>query len=158
MESAVSAVKRGFKRSILFPQIRSAILTHPVYPLLAVCPNLESFATSEDQFPFLLKYIRGLTALQKLSCPLSLTSAASKFVIFSFGAGSNNTPTAVGSELPSLQQITITLPLNRVPPGEDLVGLPQCLAENLRGWLIGTAANTAYPSHSVIHKPQNFGP
>jgi len=84
--------------------------------------------------------MKGLTALQKLLCPLSLTNAAGSFPLIWFGAGSNNAPTVIGSELPSLQQVTIALPSDRVSDRgrvlpsvrqrESLVGLP---TENLRG-------------------------
>ena len=118
----MAAVKRGFKKKISYPQIRSAILSPSVYPLLAVCPNLESLTTFEES-PFLLTFIKGLPALQKLSCPLSLFTAAGSFVPILFGAGCN-TPTAIAEELPSLQQISLSLEDSSNYRNDNYVGFP----------------------------------
>jgi len=71
-EKAMAAARRGFKKSIHYPQIRSAILYPWDFPLLAACPNLESLAIfpvfPEPPFQVLLKFMKGLTALQDLTC------------------------------------------------------------------------------------------
>jgi len=106
LQPAMAAVKCGFKKKLSYPQIRSAILSPSVYPLLAVCPNLESLTTFEES-AFLLTFIKGLPALQKLSSRSPFTAAGS-FSAILFGAGFN-TPTAIAEELPSLQQISLSL-------------------------------------------------
>lgn len=66
-----TAAERGFDAKVPYPQIRSAILSPSIYPLLAACPNLESLTTF-GKARFFLTYIKGLTALRELSCSLFL--------------------------------------------------------------------------------------
>ena len=149
----MAAVKRGFKKKISYPQIRSAILSPSVYPLLAVCPNLESLTTFEES-PFLLTFIKGLPALQKLSSRSPFTAAGS-FSAILFGAGFN-TPTAIAEELPSLQQISLSLVDSSGYRDDNYVGFPYFTEMWWMTVLDLTADKRSYQNHSAIPKPQNF--
>ena len=66
--SAQMAVRRGFRKQVRYPQIRSAILSAVAYPLLELCPNLRSFkAASGFNVQYLLKSLNNVPHLQTLS-------------------------------------------------------------------------------------------
>ena len=73
-EKAMRAAKRGFKKSVLYPQIRSVIISHAIHPLLAVCPNLESFGSLDYSSSF-LNCITAISSLQRLAWPIFLGNA-----------------------------------------------------------------------------------
>jgi len=57
--STQQAVRRGFRKHVRYPQIRSAILSAVAYPLLEFCPNLRSFkAATGFNIQYLLKSLK----------------------------------------------------------------------------------------------------
>lgn len=104
---AATAFKCAFIKNIPYPQIRSAILSKSVFPLLAVCPNLESFTTFEPS-PVVLTFMKGLPVLQQHLCPLSLAEASGTFCSH-FVCNWLKLSIATAEALTSLEQLILSL-------------------------------------------------